>query len=125
MRSHKVGFCIAPTDPVDLLATHTPSGSRPTTGFTGQCGLPSALWVQEMMPVGWGDTYIQSIAGQAFNITSVPNGIYYIEIIANPQHVLYESNTHNDVSLRKVILGGRPGHRTVKVPAWHGIDPEG
>ena len=26
--------------------------------------------------------------------------------------------------LRKVILGGTPGHRTVKVPAWHGIDPE-
>jgi len=55
----------------------------------------------------------------------VPNGTYYIEITANPQHLLYELNTHNDVSLRKVILGGTPGHRTVKVPAWHGIDPEG
>jgi hypothetical protein len=21
-------------------------------------------------------------------------------------------------------LGGRPGHRTLRVPAWHGIDPE-
>jgi hypothetical protein len=30
----------------------------------------------------------------------------------------------NDVSLRRVILGGKPGHRTVRVPAWHGIDPE-
>ena len=76
------------------------------------------------MPVGWGDTYFQSIAGQAFDITSVPNGTYYIEIIANPEQVLHESNTRNDVSLRKVILGGTPGHRTVKVPAWHGIDPE-
>jgi hypothetical protein len=26
--------------------------------------------------------------------------------------------------VRKVILGGTAGHRTVKVPAWHGIDPE-
>jgi hypothetical protein len=42
-----------------------------------------------------------------------------------PQHVLYESSTRNDVSRRKVILGGTPGQRTVKVPAWHGIDPEG
>jgi hypothetical protein len=24
-----------------------------------------------------------------------------------------------------VILGGTKGHRTVRVPAWHGIDPEG
>ena len=35
-----------------------------------------------------------------------------------------ETTTSNDVSLRKVILGGTPGHRTVKVPPWHGIDPE-
>jgi len=85
----------------------------------------TALLVQEMMPVGWRDTYLQSIAGQAFSITRTPNGTYYFEITANPQHVLYELNTYNDVSLRKVIHGGTPGHRTVKVPAWHGIDPEG
>ena len=124
VRSHKVGFCIAPSDPVNLLAPHA-VWQPPSIGFGDfTCGSPTALWVQEMMPVGWGDTYLQSIAGQAFDITSVPNGTYYIEIIANPQHVLYESNTRNDVSLRKVILGGTPGQRTVKVPAWHGIDPE-
>ena len=123
LRSHKVGFCIAPSDPVNLLAPH--AVWQPSfTGLTGACGSPSALWVQEMMPVGWGDTYFQSVAGQSFDITSVPNGTYYIEVIANPLHVLYESNTRNDVSLRKVILGGTPGHRTVTVPAWHGIDPE-
>lgn len=125
VRSHKVGFCIAPSDPVNLLAPHA-VWQPPSIGFNDfTCGQPTALWVQEMMPVGWGDTYFQDIAGQAFDITSVPNGTYYIEVIANPQHVLYESNTRNDVSLRKVILGGTPGHRTVKVPAWHGIDPEG
>jgi hypothetical protein len=125
VRSHKVGFCIAPSDPVNLLAPHA-VWQPPAIGFSPfTCGSPTALWVQEMMPVGWGDTYFQDIAGQAFNITNVPNGTYYIEVIANPLHVLYESNTHNDVSLRKVILGGTPGHRTVKVPAWHGIDPEG
>ena len=124
VRSHKVGFCIAPSDPVNLLAPHS-VWQPPSIGFGGACGSPTALWVQEMMPVGWGDTYLQSVAGQAFDITSVPNGTYYIEIIANPQHVLQESNTRNDVSLRKVILGGTPGQRTAKVPAWHGIDPEG
>src|SRR5215472_5275497 len=89
-----------------------------------ECGSPTALWVAEEMPVGWGDTYIQSIAGQNFDITNVPNGTYYVEVIANPEKVLHETTTSNDVSLRKVILGGTPGHRTVKVPAWHGIDPE-
>ena len=54
----------------------------------------------------------------------MPNGTYYIEVTANPLRVLHETTTRNDVSVRKVILGGTAGHRTVKVPAWHGIDPE-
>ncbi|MDR3033570.1 MAG: hypothetical protein LBV78_10775 [Kitasatospora sp.] len=121
--SHKVGFCIAPTDPVDLTLPHA-TWQPSEIGLVGQCGSPTALWVDEQMPLGWGDTYVQSIAGQAFDITHVPNGTYYVQVTANPERVLYETTTRNDVSLRKVILGGTPGHRTVKVPAWHGIDPE-
>jgi len=124
VRSHKVGFCIAPSDPVDLLAEHAvwqPS----STGLAGHCGSPTALWVREMLPVGWGDTYIQYLVGQSFDITKVPNGTYYIEIIANPLGVIRETTRANDISLRKVILGGKPGNRTVAVPAWDGIDPEG
>ena len=123
VRSHKVGFCIAPTDPVNLVqprAVWQPS----FLGFGGQCGSTTALWVQEMLPVGWGDTYFQSIAGQSFNITGLPNGTYYIQVQANPLKVLHESDTSNNVSLRQVILGGTPGHRTVRVPAVNGIDPE-
>jgi Lysyl oxidase len=121
--SHKVGFCIGPSDPVDLLLPH--ATWQPARFFPQQqCGSPTALWVDEQMPLGWGDTYFQSVAGQSFDITHVPNGTYYVRVTANPEKVLYETSTRNDVSLRKVILGGTPGHRTVKVPAWHGIDPE-
>jgi Lysyl oxidase len=123
VRSEKVGFCIAPTDAVDLLLQH--ATWQPTfVGLGGQCGSPTALWVQEMMPIGWGDTYDQYKAGQAFNITKLASGTYYVEIIANPEHVLHEVTRANDISLRKVIIGGTPGHRTVRVPAWHGINPE-
>jgi hypothetical protein len=123
VRSQKVGFCIAPTDPINLLLPHA-AWSPFSTGFGGACGSPTALWVQEMLPVGWGDTYFQYLGGQAFDITHLPNGTYYIEIIANPEHRLYESNYGNDISLRKVIISGTPGHRTVRVPAVDGIDPE-
>jgi hypothetical protein len=123
VRSGKISFCIAPTDPVDMLlpkSTWQPS----YTGIYGNCGSPSAIWVQELLPVGWGDTYYQTVPYQSFDITSIPNGTYYIEIIANPEHLLHETNTANDVSLRKVIIGGTRGHRTVRVPALDGIDPE-
>ena len=121
--SHKEAFCIGASDPVDLLARDA-VWQPPVVGLAGQCGKQTALWVQETLPVGWGDTYIQSIPGESFNITKVPNGTYYIEVVANPLRLLHETSTRNDVSLRKVVLGGTPGHRTVKVPAWHGIDTE-
>jgi hypothetical protein len=124
VRSHKVGFCIAPTDGVDLLLPHATWQSPFFFGFGGECGSPTALWVQEQMPIGWGDTYFQSVAGQSFNITGLPNGTYYVEIIANPEHVLHEVTRSNDISLRKVIISGTAGHRKVLVPAFHGIDPE-
>ena len=124
VRSHKVGFCIAPTDAINLLLPNA-VWQPPFIGLTGACGSTTALWVQEALPLGWGDTYFQSSAGQSFNITNLPNGTYYIEVIANPQHVLFETTTSNDISLRKVILGGTRGHRTVRVPAFQGIDPEG
>jgi Lysyl oxidase len=124
LRSHKVGFCIAPTDPVDLMPP-TSVWQPSFLGFGGQCGSPTALWVQELMPPGWGDTYFQSVAGQSFNITNLPNGTYYIEVTANPERVLHETTTSNDTSYRRVILGGTRNHRTVRVPAWNGLDPEG
>jgi len=106
VRSHKQGFCLGPDDPVDLLAPHA-VWQPPPTGLTSQwCGMRTALWVREMLPVGWGDTYFNSVAGQSFDITGVPNGTYYIEVIANPLHVLHETRTGNDISLRKVILSG-------------------
>ncbi len=120
VRSRKASFCLAPTDPIDLLV---PNAARRTDelGFS-QCGGPSAVWIRETLPVGWGDTYYQSLSGQAFNITDVPNGSYFIEVAANPQGVLYDADASNDVALREVILGGSPGARTVTVPPWNGID---
>jgi hypothetical protein len=124
VRSRKVGFCIAPTDPVSLPLPHAMWQPTFTGFFSGACGSQTALSVQEMMPIGWGDTYRQSLPGQAFNITNLPNGTYYIEISANSHRVLHETNYRNNVPLRKIILGGTTGQRTVKVPAVRGIDPE-
>lgn len=124
VRSHKQSFCIAPTDMIDLTlpdADWRPDG----IGLSSACGGEDALWVRETLPVGWGDTYYQYVAGQSFNITSLPNGTYYVQVKANPTGELFEADTSNDVSLRRVILKGTPGHRRVCVPAVHGIDDEG
>jgi hypothetical protein len=123
VRSRKVGFCIAPTDNIDMVLKHA-TWQPSYTGIAGNCGDPAALWATEILPIGWGDTYVQTVPYQSFDITRIPNGTYYIEIAANPEHLLKETDTRNDVSLRKVIISGTAGHRKVRVPAWHGMDKE-
>ncbi|MFL5797157.1 MAG: lysyl oxidase family protein [Actinomycetota bacterium] len=124
VRSHKQSFCIAPSDPIDT--TIPGATARPDFfGFLNACGTPTSLWVHEKMSLGWGDTYLQYVAGQAFDITDVPNGTYYVSIEVNPEHLLYEQSEANDATLRRVILRGTPGHRTACVPAVDGIDAEG
>lgn len=121
VRSHKQSFCLAPTDGIDLSV----DGAvwRPDELGWSQCGWSSsALWIRELMPTGWGDTYYQGVGGQAFEITDVPNGTYWIEVHANPLGLLFDRDPSNDTELREVVLGGTPGARTVFVPPWHGID---
>ena len=82
-----------------------------------------AIWVRESLPVGWGDTYYQYLPGQSFDITGyLPNGRYFVKVRRNPNGTLYETDTSNDVTYRRIILKGKPGLRYVVVPAWHGLD---
>lgn len=122
VRSHKQSFCIAPTDAIDLLAPGA-QWDPGQLGFGSYCGDQSSIWVREELPTGWGDTYYQYAGGQAFNITNVPNGWYYVEVRVNPKGLLYERDTTNDSEMRLVHLKGRPGHRTVESAPWHGINP--
>lgn len=121
VRSKKEAFCLAPTDPIDLTVPGA-LWNPYAIGLQGACGDAGSIWTRETLPVGWGDTYFQYLPGQSFNITHIPNGTYWILIRANPDGVLHEVSTANNQRLRRVILGGTPGHRTIRVPAWHGID---
>jgi Lysyl oxidase len=124
VKSSKEAFCLVPTDAIDLTlpAAELQPGN---VGLWTSCGGRSDLWIREVLPVGWGDTYYQYVPGQSFEITDVPNGTYFVKIVANPGRQLEELSYGNNVRLRKVILRGRPGHRRVEVPPWHGIDTEG
>jgi hypothetical protein len=123
VKSTKEAFCLVPTDAIDL--TLPAAELRPgNVGLWTSCGGRTDLWIREVLPVGWGDTYYQYVPGQSFNLTGVPNGTYYVKVVANPGHQLQELDYGNNVRLRKVILHGRPGRRWVEVPPWHGIDTE-
>ncbi|HEX2027055.1 MAG TPA: lysyl oxidase family protein [Nitriliruptorales bacterium] len=115
VRSEKEAFCLAPTDAIDL--TLAGANWRPgSTGLHTACGWDNSIWIREILDVGWGDTYYQSLPGQSFDVTDLPDGIYYLEVTANPDGRLRELTTDNNTSRRKVELRTSRGVRTARTP---------
>jgi hypothetical protein len=110
--SNKQSFCLAPTDPVDLLSRGA-DWQPDRIGLGSACGGDEAIWLREVLPAGWGDTYYQAVAGQSFDITDLPNGTYQVRITTNPRHNLNETRYDDNVSVASVTLSGDPGNRTV------------
>ncbi|MFC7932654.1 lysyl oxidase family protein [Streptomyces cinereoruber] len=121
VRSGKEAFCLANTDAVDYTVKNA-NWHPNNTDLATACGQENSISVREVLDVGSGDTYTQDLPGQSFDITDVPNGTYYIQVLANPAKRLKETNLNNNSALRKVVLGGKPGKRTVTVPAHDLVD---
>jgi hypothetical protein len=115
VKSRKEAFCLANTDAVDQTVPNA-DWNPDNTDLATACGDHGSLSIREVLVPGWGDTYAQFRAGQSFDLRGLPNGTYYVAVIANPVNRLVEASTDNNVSLRKVLIGGKEGHRTVRVP---------
>ncbi|MYV53002.1 lysyl oxidase family protein [Streptomyces sp. SID3212] len=115
VRSGKEAFCLANTDAIDYTVKNA-NWHPNNTDLSTACGQQNSVSVREVLDVGSGDTYTQYRPGQSFDVTDLPNGTYYIEVIANPEHRLQETNLKNNVALRKVLLTGKTGARKVTVP---------
>ncbi|MGW0585020.1 lysyl oxidase family protein [Streptomyces sp. NPDC002920] len=115
VKSGKEAFCLANTDAIDYTVKNA-NWHPNNTDLSTACGQQNSISVREVLDVGSGDTYTQYRPGQSFDVTGLANGTYYIEVVANPAKRLKETNLKNNISYRKVVLGGTTGHRTVKVP---------
>ena len=121
MRSGEEAFCLANTDAIDMTAKNA-LWRIPLDSLSSVCGTVSSTFIRETLQVGYGDTYRQFRPGQSFDITDLPNGTYYIRITANPLGRLAEVTAANNTSLRKIVLKGSAGHRSVDVPPYDAVD---
>lgn len=123
VRSRKEAFCLANTDSVDLTVQDA-EWKPENTDLSTSCGDYSSLSIREVLAAGWGDTYTQYRAGQSFDLRGLPNGTYYIAVLANPENRLVESDKTNNLELREIRLKGKEGARKVFVPQVGIIEEE-
>jgi len=120
--SQKQSFCLTNSDQIDTTipaaAWHPPYGFEPACAL----GQEDAQAITERLDVGWGDTYVQDLPGQAIDVTGLANGTYQLEVIANPNGRLQETNTGNNTVRRQVELVGDPGARFAIAAPYQGID---
>jgi len=120
-QSGKVGFCFADTTPVDSRLFAPYKANDQSYGNLG-CGYRWSLSVAMELDAGWGDTYTQSVAGQAFDVSHLPNGSYALEVKANagPYAKIREQHYDNNTSLRHFMITGSFPDRQVRVSPWGG-----
>ena len=56
--------------------------------------------------MGWGDTYKYTLADQSIDITSVPDGIYWLISTADPDNRIAETNDANNATRLKIQIAG-------------------
>lgn len=80
--SQKTSFCIMDTSKVDGRLPGAPKKPVYTV-----CGFE-----MQGMSIGWGDRYGPALPGQAIDLTNLPDGLYELTLIFNPQNRIVESN---------------------------------
>jgi hypothetical protein len=98
-RSPKVDYCITGD-------TQVPGYKNPP----GQTFIPDSNCGDPTLPLGWsagwGDQYDQTDEGQPISLQGVADGTYVLRATVDPEHVLREVTTRNDVTDTKLRIAG-------------------
>jgi Domain of unknown function (DUF4082)/Bacterial Ig domain/Fibronectin type III domain/Lysyl oxidase len=102
--SPKVDFCMTP----DVVVGGVPNTPTFNPYFVANCEKPEG---KLGLNVGWGDKYDATDGGEGIDITSLPNGTYWLRGEIDPYHYFQESNISNNITDTKLQIEGE----TVKV----------
>ena len=57
------------------------------------------------LSVGWVDVYTKDLPGQQIDITDIPEGVYWLESMVDPQNNIVETNDSNNTVRIKILIG--------------------
>ena len=98
--SPKVNFCMTGDT---LVAGGLPNAPTSDAYAPSNCSSPTGILG---LSVGWGDEYDYTDPGEDIDITSLPDGVYWLRSIADPYHLFQESDRSNNVTDTQVRISG-------------------
>lgn len=94
-QSEKVSFCVLDLAVHDNTLPNFSSNPEFTT-----CGS-----TVQGLSVGWYDVYTKELPGQWIDVTDIPEGMYWLESVVDPDDLILESNEGNNFARIKVTVG--------------------
>jgi len=91
---NKVSFCL-----IDVLTYNRRLPGYPRFPQYLTCGDN-----KQGISVGWSDVYDKSLPDQWIDVTSVPDGVYWLEVEVDPDNRLIELDESNNVTRIKILL---------------------
>lgn len=114
---NKVGFCVIDVLLLDAYwgADDAAPDNGPRSHTFPTCNAPrelndDGLWMVQGIDVGWADVYGWNLADQYIDVTGVPDGVYQIEQIANPNGSVTEVSTADNVATTVICLLQESAH---------------
>ncbi|NNF08492.1 MAG: hypothetical protein HKN21_17150, partial [Candidatus Eisenbacteria bacterium] len=95
----KTSFCL-----LDLSVYDSSLPGHPPGGEFNSCGTAT-----QGLSIGWADIYSKGLDGQWIDITDVPDGIYWLESMVDPQNNMVESDETNNTARIQVTIGTPTG----------------
>ncbi|HVL33120.1 MAG TPA: lysyl oxidase family protein [Actinomycetota bacterium] len=105
----KVGFCVID---VALMDDYWGAqGNGPRTWTFPVCNVPTeqderGTWLVQGISVGWADIYGWNLPDQYVDITTLKDGLYEVQQLANPNLSVVESDYTNDTASAVVCISG-------------------
>lgn len=98
----KTSFCL-----IDINRYDSSAPNSPAQPVYQSCGS-----IMQGISPGWNDVYSSGLDGQFIDITGVPDGNYWLEVVADPANHILESNESNNVTRIPITLNGNqvPSH---------------
>ncbi len=94
----KVSFCLLDSTRFNPSLPNSPALAAYLTCTVGTQGIS----------VGWNDIYAAGLEGQSIDITGIPNGDYWLEVIADPTNRIAETDDTNNTTRIAITITSQP-----------------